>query len=367
MAATTMNSMPSTGQSHWDRLAARARMQRRFSDVALYAFLIVVSLPIIVTYFWLLTLSFSAGRGEINTDVLWPSLFILTPALVALWIWGAVAKDRRQAFIGWGLILAGTIILYFSLLGDQLHLEGYRFLVDPDFNRLNESVVAGDKLSYSATAFPSVWVAFRNSLFVAGAQTVIVCTVASLAGYYISRFQFPLRNSMLRAMLVLHAFPTYTLVVPLFIILWYVGLLDSLVGVMLVLVGIELPFAVFIMKGFYDAVPWEVEMSALADGATRMQTYVRVVLPQVTNGLIAVTVFSFIRGWEEYIFMVTFLIKNTNWTMSLYMFFVTEENSLGIDFALVSAVAVFYVIPSLIMYTVAQKYLMQMSVSGVKG
>jgi inositol-phosphate transport system permease protein len=171
---------------------------------------------------------------------------------------------------------------------------------------------------------------------------------------------------MLRSLLVLHAFPVLTLIVPLFLILNYAGLLDTLIGVVLVLVGLELPFAIFIMKGFFDAVPWDIEMSALTDGASRRQAFVQVVLPQVRNGLIAISVFSFIRGWEEYIFVFTFLIKNTNWTMSLYMFFVRDD-VMGADFGVVSAVGVFYLVPSLVMYIAAQKYLMQMSVGGIKG
>jgi inositol-phosphate transport system permease protein len=214
--------------------------------------------------------------------------------------------------------------------------------------------------------FPSVWSAFANSLYLAGGQTLIVATVASLAGYYLSRFKFAGRVAMLRTLLVLHAFPVLTLIVPLFLTLNFVGLLDQLLGVMLVLVGFELPFAIFIMKGFFDAVPWEIEMSALTDGASRRQAFVQVVLPQVSNGLIAISVFSFIRGWEEYIFVFTFLIENVNWTMSLYMFFVRDD-IMGIDFGLVSAVGVFYLAPSLVLYAVAQKYLMQMTIGGVKG
>jgi inositol-phosphate transport system permease protein len=211
-----------------------------------------------------------------------------------------------------------------------------------------------------------VWSAFANSLYLAGGQTLIVATVASLAGYYLSRFKFAGRAAMLRTLLVLHAFPVLTLIVPLFLTLNFVGLLDQLLGVMLVLVGFELPFAIFIMKGFFDAVPWEIEMSALTDGASRRQAFVQVVLPQVSNGLIAISVFSFIRGWEEYIFVFTFLIENVNWTMSLYMFFVRDD-IMGIDFGLVSAVGVFYLAPSLVLYAVAQKYLMQMTIGGVKG
>ena len=210
-----------------------------------------------------------------------------------------------------------------------------------------------------------MWLAFANSLYLAGTQTIIVATVSSLAGYYLSRFQFPGRAGMLRSLLVLHAFPVLTLIIPLFLILNFVGLLDQLFGVILVLVGIELPFAIFIMKGFFDAVPWDIEMSAMTDGASRRQAFVKVVLPQVTNGIIAISVFSFIRGWEEYIFVFTFLIRNTNWTMSLYMFFVRDD-IMGVDFGVVSAVGVFYLVPSLVLYAAAQKYLMQMSVGGVK-
>ncbi len=319
-------------------------------------------------YFWLITLSFSARLDDINSNVLWPSIAILVPAIVAVWVWSVVAQNRRQAFIGWGVIGVATVWVYTATVGDQLHLDNWRFLTDPNFNSQNVSIVAvQDRPGFSTTSFPSVWLAARNSLFIAGMQTLIVCVVSSLAAYYISRFKFPLRNSMLRTLLVLHAFPTMTLIIPMFLVLWRIGLLDSLWGVMLVLVGFELPFAIFIMKGFFDAVPWEIEMSALADGATRRQAFVKVVLPQVTNGMIAVGVFTFIRGWEEYIFMFTFLIKNTNWTMSLYMFFVIEENSLGIDFGLVSAVAVFYVLPAFVLYAVAQKYLLQMNIGGVKG
>ena len=90
--------------------------------------------------------------------------------------------------------------------------------------------------------------------------------------------------------------------------LYWIGLLDTLLGVILVLVAFELPFAIFIMKGFFDAVPWDIEMSALTDGASRRQAFLRVVLPQVRNGTLAISVFTFIRGWEEYIFVFTFLV-----------------------------------------------------------
>jgi inositol-phosphate transport system permease protein len=150
------------------------------------------------------------------------------------------------------------------------------------------------------------------------------------------------------------------------LMLYYVGLLDTLFGVILVLVAFELPFAIFIMKGFFDGVPWDIEMSALTDGASRRQAFLRIVLPQVTNGIIAISVFTFIRGWEEYIFVFTFLVRNTNWTMSLYMYFIRDD-MMGVDYGVVSAVGVFYLVPSLLLYAVAQQYVSQITIGGVKG
>jgi inositol-phosphate transport system permease protein len=347
----------------WTSLAGRARAVRRARSASIYAFLIAVSVPIILPYFWLVTIAFSARTGVADTQVLWRSMFVLVPGVIGFWAAVAFAQNRRQMWLMLGAVALAIAIAFAILVGPYLHLRNFIFLVEPDFASVVRSR-AGEVRG--AVQFPSVWHAFGNSLLLAGSQTVIVVTVASLAAYYLSRFQFPGRASMLRSLLVLHAFPVMTLIVPLFLMMHFVGLLDSLFGVILVLVALELPFAIFIMKGFFDAVPWDIEMSALADGATRRQAFVWVVLPQVRNGLLAISVFTFIRGWEEYIFVFTFLIRNTNWTMSLYMFWVRDD-VMGVDYGVVSAVGVFYLVPSLLLYVAAQRFLMQMSIGGVKG
>jgi inositol-phosphate transport system permease protein len=352
-----------TAPVDWDRMAARARSLRRSKAVAMYAFLITVSLPIILPYFWLVTIAFSARTGVADTLVLWRSVAVLSPAVIAFWLAAVLARSRCQLWLGTTAIALVAIAAFALLVGPDLHLGNFIFLVERDFASVVRSRVGA---VHGAVQFPSVWRAFGNSLLIAGSQTAIVVTVASLAAYYLSRFQFPARATMLRSLLVLHAFPVLTLIVPMFLMLYWIGLLDTLFGVILVLVAFELPFAIFILKGFFDAVPWDIEMSALTDGASRRQAFLRVVLPQVRNGLLAVAVFTFIRGWEEYIFVFTFLIRNTNWTMSLYMYYVRDD-VMGVDYGVVSAVGVFYLVPSLILYLAAQRYLMQMSIGGVKG
>jgi inositol-phosphate transport system permease protein len=347
----------------WDRLAARARGMRRAKATVLYAFLIAVSLPIILPYFWLVTIAFSAKTGVAESEVLWRSMAVIVPAVIALWLVAMLAQNRRQLWIGLVATAVIAAAAFALLVGPDLHLGNFIFLWEPDFASVVRSRIGEVK---GAVQFPNVWHAFGNSILIAGAQTLIVVTVASLAAYYLSRFQFPGRAAMLRSLLVLHAFPVLTLIVPMFLMLYWIGLLDTLFGVILVLVAFELPFAIFIMKGFFDAVPWDIEMSALTDGASRRQAFLWVVLPQVRNGILAISVFTFIRGWEEYIFVFTFLIRNTNWTMSLYMYYVRDD-VMGVDYGVVSAVGVFYLVPSLLLYIAAQRYLMQMSIGGVKG
>ena len=160
--------------------------------------------------------------------------------------------------------------------------------------------------------------------------------------------------------------PPFLLILPLLILYRGLGLLDTHLGLILAYTGFNLPLAVWITRDSFASLPRDVEESALIDGCSRWQAFLRVVLPQVRNGILAISVFTFIRGWEEYIFVFTFLIRNTNWTMSLYMYYVRDD-IMGVDYGVVSAVGVFYLVPSLILYVAAQRYLMQMSIGGVKG
>jgi inositol-phosphate transport system permease protein len=317
------------------------------------------ALPVLVPYLWLVTVAFS-GRIGASTFVLWRTLAVALPALVLASIVGLVIDDARQRRRGFLLIAAVTALILACVAGPHLHLHNWRFLWNPD--------VADAMLGASGVGgkFPSVWTAFFNSLVLAGTQMALVVAVATLAGYYISRFAFSGRAVFLQGLLVLHAFPAMTLIIPIFLMMYWIGLQDTIAGVILVTAALELPFAIFVMKGFFDAVPWDIEMSAMTDGASRRQAFFHVVLPQVKVGMLAIAIFAFIRGWEEYVFVRTLLIAQENWTMSLYLFW-TITDVMGVDYALVSAVGVFYVLPSVILYLLTQRYLTQMTFGGIKG
>jgi inositol-phosphate transport system permease protein len=343
----------------WALVAARARTRRRATTALLYGFLVLGSMPILIPYLWLVTVAFS-GRTGASTVVLWRTLGVVLPALL---VWSmlrlSLEEGRRLRMLELGLGLA-TLAALAVFTGPYLHIDNWRFLWNPNIaDTLKGASGVGAK-------FPNVWVAFRNSLTLAFVQMTLVLLVSTLAGYYLSRYDFPGRASYLKGLLVLHAFPAMTLIIPIFLLMYWVGLLDTLTSVVLVIAALELPFAIFVMKGFFDAVPWDIEMSAMADGASRRQAFLLVVLPQVKVGMIAVGIFAFLRGWEEYVFVRTLLFEKANWTMSLYLFWMRED-VMGTDYAMVSAMGVFYVLPSVLLYTFTQKYLTQMTIGGIKG
>ncbi|HET6469793.1 MAG TPA: carbohydrate ABC transporter permease [Geminicoccaceae bacterium] len=351
--------LPRAAPQDWEQLAARGRRRRRATMLLLYTVLVLGSLPILVPYLWLFTVAFS-GRAGASTYVLWRTLAILLPALL-LWSILRLSLEEGRRLRRAELALGGvTLALLAVATGPHLHLDNWRFLWNPDIaDTLRGASGVGGK-------FPSVWTAFSNSLALALVQMALVVSVSTLAGYYLSRFEFPGRAGYLKGLLVLHAFPAMTLIIPIFLLMYWVGLLDTLTSVVLVVTALELPFAIFVMKGFFDAVPWDIEMSAMTDGASRRQAFLLVVLPQVKIGMLAIGIFAFLRGWEEYVFVRTLLFQKANWTMSLYLFWLSED-VMGTDYAMVSAMGVFYVLPSVLLYTFTQKYLTQMTIGGIKG
>lgn len=342
----------------WTALARRSRRRRSWSTGVLVGFLSLVSIPVLLPFFWMLVISFSARTGGVDSAVLWRACAVLVP-VTAAYVALHAFRPWPRSYSAVACLLAAGLGLW-GMVGDDLHLYNYRFLVTPNLiEELHGAATAGGQ-------FPWVWTALGNSLLVASASTFLKVTVATLAGYYISRYQFRGRAGFLQGLLILEVFHPWMLAIPIFLVIYWVGLLNTLSGPILVLTAIDLPFFIFIMKGFFDGVPWDIEMSAMTDGATRRQAFYRVVLPQARAGIIAITVLGFIKGWEEYVFVTGLRTGNSYWVMSTYLYYVAED-VMGVDYGVVAAVAVIYILPSLILYLFTQKYLTQMTMGGVKG
>ena len=178
--------------------------------------------------------------------------------------------------------------------------------------------------------------------------------------------QLSFSGTLLGGVLVLHAFPTITLLIAIFIILQLLGLYDSLLGVIVVIAALELPFGIWIMKGFYDSVPWETEMAAITDGASRFRVWWQVLLPQVRPAIFALGIFAFLSGWGAYLFPLVLAPSADVQVLSVYLASLIDD--LGrTDYSLFKSVGLFYMLPVIVFYLLTQDKLMNVYGGAAKG
>ncbi|MCR9237537.1 MAG: carbohydrate ABC transporter permease [Alphaproteobacteria bacterium] len=236
-----------------------------------------------------------------------------------------------------------------SLIPGAVTFENFRFLWEtPDPGR------------------SSIWQVTFNTFVFATSVAVIITSISMTAAYALSRLNFPARGFFLGGLIVLHGFPTVTLIIAIFLILQFLGLYDSLFGVILVKSALELPFGIWIMKGFYDTVPWEIEMAGVQDGASRFTVWRRLVLPQVQPGLSALFVLAFLLGWSEFVLPLVLAPGSDAQVLSTYLAALIADDS-KLDFSLYKAVGMFYALPVIFIYLVFQKKLMNIYGGGTKG
>ncbi|SEE04421.1 carbohydrate ABC transporter membrane protein 2, CUT1 family [Rhizobiales bacterium GAS191] len=235
-----------------------------------------------------------------------------------------------------------------SLVPNSFTLEHWRFLW---------SILPGR---------PSIWIALLNTIVFAGCSTLLLLAVSSTAGYALARLNVPFRKFFLAGVLVMHAFPTVTLIIAIFLILQVVGLYNHIGGVILAKTALDLPLGIWIMKGFYDTVPWEIEMAGVQDGASRFTVWRKLVLPQIKPGLMALGIFSVISGWSEYILPQVLAPRNDVQVLSVYLAALVNDDT-HFDFHLFKAVGLFYALPVFLIYLFFQDKLMTIYGGGTKG
>jgi inositol-phosphate transport system permease protein len=231
--------------------------------------------------------------------------------------------------------------------------------------------------------FQSIWTVTLNTFLLATVMTIIVVFVSSMSAYALSRMKFAGRKGFLSATLILHAFPSVTLLIPIyFVLLWITkvpiigqGLpliggfgFNTIGGVALVMVAFQLPFGIWIMKGFFDNISWDMERSALIDGASRFQVWWKILMPNIKPGIAALSIFAFISGWNAYLIPFTFTVGRAGKTtvLSVYLQFFMSE-SVMTKWNVVAAVGLFQLIPVLIFFLFTQEALLNIYGGGAKG
>ena len=213
---------------------------------------------------------------------------------------------------------------------------------------------------------PSIWRITFNTLIFATVVTVAEVFFATLTGYALSRMKFPGRRIFLSFTLVLHAFPAVTLLIAIFYVLLIMGLYDTLLGVILVKAALELPLGVWIMKGFFDNISWDMEMSALVDGCSRFRTWWEVLVPNIRPGIAALSIFAFLSGWSEFLLPYIFTSSFDNFTLSVLLKRLVGDFRF-VDYGILTAVGLYYMLPVLLFFIFTQEYLLNIYAGGTKG
>lgn len=224
-------------------------------------------------------------------------------------------------------------------------LENYVKLLDPS-NRVGRSF-----LRY-----------FWNSFYVSLVTTVLAVIVAVPAAYAFSRFRFPGRTFLFFSVLLRNMFPAVIFLVPLFILMRWLGLVNTHGSLVLTYLTFGLPLAIWLLKGFYDNIPIQLEQAARIDGATRFQAFIYIVMPLSTPGIIATSIYSFIGAWNEYIYANTFLSREDQMTLpvGIQRFF----SEFATDWPGLMAATFLMSVPVVVLFLVLQKYFVRALTEG---
>jgi multiple sugar transport system permease protein len=216
---------------------------------------------------------------------------------------------------------------------------------------------------WSQSNYPSLIV---NSSIVT-AMTVVICLfTGTIASYAFSRFNFAGRTQLMLGYLVVRMFPAVLMIIPLFIVLRNIGLLDNRIGLAVAYTSFLLPLFVWMLKGFFDAAPGELESAARIDGSTRLGAMFKIVIPIARNGLVATCVFVAIAAWNEYLFalMLTTSEGSRTWPVGLQLM-VGEFN---LPWGMLAAGGMISILPVVILFAIVQRWMVAGITAGaVKG
>lgn len=264
------------------------------------------------------------------------------------------------------LVVAGFIAIFPVFWIFSTSLKPRSEVLSPDISILPKTPTFENYehvLSMQGSIF---WQWMFNSVAVALCTTLIGIALAATTAYAVSRFNFLGKKGVLFAFLVAQMFPGAILIVPLYNIMRDLQLLNSFTGLVIAYSTLSLPFCVWMLKGFFDAIPISLEEAAMIDGMSAFGTFFKIILPLSLPGLAVTGFFSFITAWNEFMFALTFMSGENNYTLPIGLrTFVFEFNT---DWHFMSAGAMIVTIPVLVVFLVAQRFLISgLTAGGVKG
>ena len=205
-----------------------------------------------------------------------------------------------------------------------------------------------------------------NSTLVALCVTVFATSLASTAGYAFSRFRFPGHKAGMALLLITQMFPATMLLLPMFLMLAKLHLINSYLGLIVVYSATALPFTIWQMKGYYDTIPRELEEAAIMDGAGRFTVFYKVILPLAAPALVITALFSFLTAWSEYIVAAQVLLTENLFTVPLGL--KQFQSSMTTEWGLYAAGSIIVSIPVVALFMYLSRWLVSgLTLGSVKG
>ena len=208
-----------------------------------------------------------------------------------------------------------------------------------------------------------VWL--RNSLLVSVAVTALGVALAAIGGYALSRFRFTGRQFSMLAILTTQMFPATMLLLPIYVLLARLHLINTFLGLLVFYTATALPFCLWQMKGFYDTIPVSLEEAARIDGCSRWTTFYRVALPLAVPGLVITALFSFMTAWSEYIVAAQVLQDEDRFTLPVGL--KSFQADMSTEWGLYASASILVSIPVVIVFVMLSRYLVSgLTVGAVK-
>ena len=205
-----------------------------------------------------------------------------------------------------------------------------------------------------------------NSLVVSLATSAVGIGLSCTAAYAMSRFAFPGRDAGMQLFLVTQMFPGVVMLIPLYILLDTLGLLDSLAGLALVYSTTAIPFCTWNLKGYFDTIPLDLEEAARMDGASQWTIFTRIVLPLARPALVVTGLFSFMTAWNEFILAMTLMGDARSFTLPVVLN--SYVGDFGTEWGRFAAGAILVSLPVMALFFLLQRHLVEgLTAGGVKG
>jgi multiple sugar transport system permease protein len=287
----------------------------------------------------------------------------------------------KKFFSGFLLTIAVLVILIFILAPvawlvissistqkDLLQMPPTWLPWPPDFSRYRELLFGTGQSGSTLTDFTlkAFRYSLRNSLIIASSVTALALFFGSLSGYAFARIKLPMGDKLIYVLLIGQMIPVAVLLIPLYITLGKLGMLDKLSTVVILLVSIHLPFVIWMLRGYFQTLPAEMEEAALVDGASRLQVIFKVILPVSLPGLFSAAAYTFMQSWNAFMIPLIFTSSDTvrSVTVAIAMFIGRNYT----DYSLMCAAGVLASLPPVLLAIFFQRYLLAgLTAGAVKG